>query len=643
VGQRLSFAVTSGQTYTISKYVGVVSSQSAADPISAARGQAGSAAAAGFPALLVANRAAWARLWSGRIEVQGDAPLATDVNASEFYLWSSTRSGVNWSISPAGLSSNGYNGHIFWDAETWMFPSLLAQHPDLALGMNTYRFQRLGAAEQHAHATGYKGARFPWESALDGTEQIPPPVSVNSEGVYEQHITADVALAQWQYYLGTGDLHWLRTRGWPVISQAARFWASRVARSANGSYHINHVTGPDEENPNVNDEVYTNVAAATTLQDARQAARVLGIHAPASWSNIAAKLVVLRNRRLKIHPEFRGYRGQLVKQADVTLIQYPWGRPMPPAFARHDINYYVPRTDPQGPSMSDAVNSIDTSALGVPGCASFVYTLRSYQPFIRDVFDQFSETSTGGAFTFMTGIGGFLQEFLYGYTGMRWNGHGLEINPSLTRQLGGVVVRNLKWRGRDLTISVGQNFTTVHLQSGPALTVFTVSGSRHVTAGHSILVPTRRPDRIPSADVVRCGSSQASSAAPAGPALAAVDGSPATDWQPSALPARLTVAFRRGGHSVNRASLRWGRSWPPPPAPNVHPPPGPVKILRPARYQLLTSNNGHHWRVVATVGSGSRGTVDVLHFRAVRARFARVRIISGKGSEKPELDELRLS
>ncbi|MGZ4165438.1 MAG: hypothetical protein ACXVFO_01835 [Solirubrobacteraceae bacterium] len=66
--------------------------------------------------------------------------MATDVNASEFYLWSNTRDGVDWSISPAGLSSNGYDGHIFWDAETWMYPSLLAQHPDLAAGMDAYRF-----------------------------------------------------------------------------------------------------------------------------------------------------------------------------------------------------------------------------------------------------------------------------------------------------------------------------------------------------------------------------------------------------------------------------------------------------------------------------------------------------------------------
>ena len=228
IGQRAGLPVTAGRTYTVTKYIGVTSSQDAAKPTEAALQAANAATASGYSALLAENTSAWSQLWSGRVDVLGNPTLATEVNASQFYLWSSTRAGVNWSISPAGLSSNGYDGHIFWDAETWMYPTLLAQHPELAAGMNNYRFERLGAAQQHAQATGYAGARFPWESALDGTEQIPPPVSVNSEGLYEQHITADIALAQWQYYLATATAAGSRHEAGRCISQAATFWASRV-------------------------------------------------------------------------------------------------------------------------------------------------------------------------------------------------------------------------------------------------------------------------------------------------------------------------------------------------------------------------------------------------------------------------------
>jgi len=572
--------------------------------------------------------------------VRGNSTLATDVNASQFYLWSSTRAGVDWSVSPAGLSSNGYDGHIFWDAETWMYPSLLAQHPDLAAGMDAYRFQRLTEAEQHATATGYTGARFPWESALDGTEQIPPPTSINSEGLYEQHIRADIALAQWRYYLVTADKTWLQQQGWPVLSGAAAFWASRATLGSDGKYNINGVTGPDEENPNVNDEVYTNVGAMRTLQAAVQAAHVLGIAPPAAWSTIAAGLVVPVDTALGMHPEFSGYGNQLVKQADVTLLQYPWGDSMSSKLALGDINFYVPRTDPGGPSMSDAVNLIDNAALNTPGCASYVYTERSFEPFIRDVFHQFSETRTGGAFTFMTGIGGFLQEFLYGYSGMRWEANSVQLNPSLNGEIGGIVLHDLQWRGRTFTVAIGQQRTTVTLQSGAPLPIHTPAGLRRVVRGRPLALTTHRPDLVASSDLVRCNPATASSSQPGAPALAAVDGSSATDWEPASVHATLTARTAGLAIPIRTVTLRWGRQWPPSQAPNVPPPPSPVVVLRPASYAVLISNNGHTWRRVAVVtGHGGR-VLDTLHLHGVRARFVRIKVTAPSATKLPLLQEL---
>jgi len=638
VGQQLSFAVTAGRTYTITKYVGVVTAPGAASAAASARRQSAAVAAAGFDRMLSENTAAWQALWAGRIDVADDPALATDVNASEFYLWASTRAGVNWSIPPAGLSSNDYNGHIFWDAETWMYPSLLAQHPDLAAGINNYRFGRLAAAQSHAAATGHAGARFPWESALDGTEQIPEP-SVNTEGKYEQHITADVALAQWQYYLATGDRTWLASRGWPVLSQAAKFWASRVSAGAGGSYHINAVTGPDEENPDVNDEVYTNAAAATTLLDATAAAKVVGASAPASWAAIAHGLIVLYDASQGVNPEFSGYRGEMVKQADATMLYYPWARATSAAAAQNDLNYYVPRTDPGGPSMSDAINSIDTSALGSPGCASYVYTLRSYEPFIRDAFDQFSETRTGGAFTFTTGIGGFLQEFLYGYPGLRWSAAGVDLAPSLTGQLGGEVLHDLRWHGRVFTLAVGPRTTRVTVRSGGSLPV-TVAGVTHtIASGHTLITPTYRPDLSRTTDLARCRPATASSAQAGADPLAAVDGSPATAWQPQQITASLTVPMARTA-VIRSAALDWGRAYPPPPAPNVHPPPGPVKTLRASSYDLLVSTDGTHWTTAARVRGKTSGTQDLLTFPPVRARYIRIQIAAATYDTPPMLEEI---
>jgi len=643
VGQQMSFPVTAGRRYTFTKYVGVATSQTTGTPTTAALGQADAAAARGFFPLVAANDKAWAALWSGRVDVLGDPALASVVNASEFYLWSSTRAGVDWSISPAGLSSNGYNGHIFWDAETWMYPALLAQHPDLAAGINAYRGERLPAAQEHATATGYHGARYPWESALDGTEQIPPPTSVFTEGLYEQHITADIALAQWQYYLATGDRRWLARQGWPVLSAAAAFWASRVTAGADGTLHIDGVTGPDEESPDVDDEVYTNVAARTTLLDASRAARVLGVAAPADWARVAAGIVVPGGPAHRIPPEFSGYDGGLIKQADVTLLEYPWAFTMAPGVAQDAVDYYAPRTDPNGPSMSDAVNSIDTAALGGPGCAAYVFTQRSEQPFIRDAFDQFSETRTGGVLTFMTGIGGFLQEFIYGYSGLRWDTDAVRLAPSLTSQLGGVVLHGLRWHGRRFTVAIAHRTTTVTLDHGATLPVVTGGTVRRIGPGQTLTFPTRRPDLVATPDALRCAGATATSSQPGSPALGAVDGSVATGWQPASIPATLTVPLARGPRTVSTATLQWGRRWPPAPGPDQPPAPGPVTTLRATDYTLAVSAGGRAWRTVAVVDGRSAGSTDVVHFSPVRARYVAVRITATPDGQDPLLDELTVT
>jgi trehalose/maltose hydrolase-like predicted phosphorylase len=627
VAQRIGFPVTAGQTYTLTKYIGV---SSTAPTLPGAQAAAALAAAASWPTLLQQNASAWASLWRSRIDVAGDATLATDVNASQFYLWSSTRADQDWSVSPAGLSSNGYDGHIFWDAETWMFPSLLAQHPDLAAAMEAYRDQRLPEAMQHATATGYHGARFPWESALNGTEQIPPPPSINSEGLYEQHITADIALAQWQYYEATGDRTWLKTRGWPVLSGAAQFWASKATRAPGGGYTLRHVTGPDEENPNVNGEVYTEVGARTTLRDAIAAAKVVGARPPVSWARIAAGLRVPVAGG--INPEFDGYGGQLVKQADVTLLGYPWGFASSAAVERADLAYYVPRTDPGGPSMSDAVNSIESNQLDPGGCQAYVYTERSYQPFIRDVFHQFSETRTGGAFTFMTGIGGFLQEFLYGYSGLRWQGSAVHLSPALSGPITGVTLRDLSWHGRTFTVAIQRDRATITLHSGAPLPISTPAGHATARPGHPLTISTSAATASHrSTNPLLCGSASASNTAPGAPALAAVDGSSATDWQPVKLPATLTAPVS-AAHTLSSLTVRWGRAWPPVLKPNVHPKPGPVETLRSRDYTVQVRAGGG-WRTVARVRTDSTRLSDRVTFPAVRARAVRIRLTGGTGQQ----------
>jgi trehalose/maltose hydrolase-like predicted phosphorylase len=352
-----------------------------------------------------------------------------------------------------------------------MYPSLLLLHPDVASSVVNYRANTIAGARLNAQATGSKGTRYAWESANDGTEQTPTWAETRE---FEQHITSDVAYAQWQYYLATGDRNWLAARGWPVLQGAADFWASRATATTGGRYAINHVEGPDEHHFDVNNEVYTNAAAITTMRLATQAAALVGKPANPAWETVADGLPVLLDPLTMTRPEFAGYSGDTIKQADVVMLTYPWEWQESPTIGLNDLNYYAPRTDPDGPAMTDAIHAIDSLALGVPGCPAYHYTLQSVLPFIQPPYDQFTEArGAQGTFTFLTGEGGFLQTFLYGWSGFRWRSDRIHLAPSLPDQwaAGGVTLRGLAYQGRRFTVAIGAKTTTVTLDSGAAVPV----------------------------------------------------------------------------------------------------------------------------------------------------------------------------
>ncbi|MEU1417283.1 glycosyl hydrolase family 65 protein [Streptomyces sp. NPDC005731] len=490
--QTLRVRTSPGRPLTFTKYVAVVTSHTAVDALSTARSHAEEAAREGYERLTEDNRRAWQREWEGDIVVRGDALLQRRVRASKFYLLTSVHEDSPWSPSPAGLSSDGYNGHVFWDTETWIWPALLAQHPHIARSVLDYRLARLDAARAAAAEGGHRGARFPWESGLTGEEDTPDWAPF---GRLEQHISADVALAFWQYWLATGDNRWLRTAGLPVLSAIADFWVSRVTADAEGRCHITGVIPPDEYAVGPHDDsVYTNVAARESLRFAASAAEALGEVADLRWAAVANRIVVPFDEVRGVHPEFDGYAGRTIKQADVVMLAYPWENPQSSQVTRADLEFYAARTHEDGPSMTDSVHSIVHAELG-DAEAAFEYTRRSVEPFVRPPFEQFAEARTGGAFTFLTGHGGFLQEFLYGYSGLRWRADRIALAPILPAELEGITLRRLRWRDRVFDVDIRPDGTAVRLHTGEPLPVETAGTLRHVPTGGELTITTRTPSR----------------------------------------------------------------------------------------------------------------------------------------------------
>ena len=224
------------------------------------------------------------------------------------------------------------------------------------------------------------------------------------------------------------------------------------------------------------------------------------------------------------YPEYGGYpAGTQVRQADVTMLQYPWNHPMSRETKIANLEYYSQNTDVGGPSMTDSVAAIDSAAVG-DGCSAYTYLLRSSVPFLTTPFDQMQETRTGGAFTFTTAEGGYLQEFLYGFTGMRFGQRSVALDPSLPPQLPGLDLTGLHWHGRTFDVHVRHTGTVVTLTSGRPMTVTVAGRTRTVKHGSALHLRTRELGTPTAGDRLLCTTATATSADPSYPAVAAVDG-----------------------------------------------------------------------------------------------------------------------
>lgn len=422
-----SIQLKKGETFCFSLVGSVCSSRDFFDPYNEAERQVIYAVHEGEEALMQAHYRLWDELWQGDIRIEGDDDAQRIVRFALFNLYSSCRGGSRLSIPPMGLSLQGYNGHIFWDTELWMYPPMLLLNQDIARSMLDYRFDRLPAARKKALAYGYRGAMFPWESDDSGEEATPTHALT---GPFEHHITADIGIACWNYYCVTRDMRWLQREGYPLLKEIADFWASRVTRNQDGPYSIHNVTGADEYANGVTDNAFTNGAASLALKYACQAAEICGEKVPEIWREIGENIRVLQFENGVTREHFT-YKGEMIKQADANLLAYPLGLITDEYRQRQDLEYYAERIDQKdGPAMSYSVYCVQYARMGEADKAYEMFR-RCYEPNLRKPFGVISETPTSNNPYFMTGAGGLLQAVLNGFCGLQITDEGIVQLPSV--------------------------------------------------------------------------------------------------------------------------------------------------------------------------------------------------------------------
>ncbi|WP_105968734.1 discoidin domain-containing protein [Streptomyces geranii] len=625
--QSATVEVEPGRSYEFVKYVGVDTELTSGQPERSALDASRWAAARGWDTLFGAHARAWNELWRGGIEVPGRPDVQAWLRSALYGVLSATRPGTATSVSPVGLTSDNYAGLVFWDAETWIQPGLLAFHPESARTIVEYRHRTMPAARANAARLGHRGLFYSWTSGADG-ELAAECHSVDPDHCRMQnHLQSDISLAAWQYYLVTGDRAWLRGRGWPLLRGIADFWTSRVTANADGSYSINHVAGPDEYSNDVDDGVFTNAGAAVALRHAVRAGQLLGEAVPEEWTRIADGLRIPYDDKSGVYLQYAGYDGtKPIKQADTVLLIHPLEWPMDSARKARTLDYYARRSDPDGPAMTDSVHAVAAAEIGAPGCATYTYLLRSYRPFARDPYALFAEArgQKAGASDplagqpaqdFLTGKGGFLQAFTHGLTGLRWREDGIRLDPLLPPQLKeGVTLHGLRWQGRTFDIAIGPEETTVRLTGGDPMRVASPDGDRLVSGSAPAVLKTRRPDRDPTDNLARCARVGASTEEPGAYAVAAVDGNDTTFWSPDGTEGTVTLDLRRP-RRLTHVTTRW-------------------RDPLPATHSVEVSRDGDGWTTVRP--EGVAGTLTP----PVGARYVRVTARGDGTDERPALEEL---
>ena len=425
----------------------------------------GAAQMLGWRGVIAEHEAAWAERWRcSDVEVEGDTAAQQDLRFALYHLnGAANPNDVHVSIGARALTGRDYLGHVFWDTEIFLLPFYILTWPEAARALLLYRFHTLDCARAKAARMGWRGALYAWELADTGAEATPEHVIGPDRqvvqvlsGRQEQHISADVAYAIWQYWQATGDEAFLREAGAEILFETARFWASRAVLEADGYRHIRGVIGPDEYHEHIDDNAFTNVMARRNIRRALDAAALLRNRWPEIWEHLSSKLGLdkaeLRqwldvadtiatnlNPQTGLFEQFTGFHGlekinladysgrsvpmdvvlgrertqksQVVKQADVVALLALLPEEFVGETGEKNFRYYEPRCS-HGSSLSRPLHGLAAARLGHSEMA-----LQFFQETAAIDLSDSHVAIAGGIH--IAALGGLWQIAVFGFAGIR--------------------------------------------------------------------------------------------------------------------------------------------------------------------------------------------------------------------------------
>jgi len=517
-----------GQVLELDRLVTVARSDWLAnDPAPVAADALARGRALGWRGVLTAHETAWQQRWDASdIVIEGDDEVQEAVHFAVYHLTSAANPQDEFvSVGARGLTGDAYFGHVFWDTEIYLLPFCITVWPEAARSLLMYRYHTLPGARAKAEAMGYKGALYAWESADTGEETTPEQVLGPTgetidilTGRMEQHISADVAYAVWQYWCATGDDQFFIDAGAEILLETTRFWASRAVAEADGKRHIRHVIGPDEYHEDVDDNAFTNVMARWNIVRGLEAIEVMRARWPdraealwerlalseselADWRDAVERIVTGLDPATGLYEQFAGFyrlepldlslyadrkvpidvmigrertqRSQVVKQADVVALLALLPDEFPGAAAKANFRYYEPRCA-HGSSLSAGIHALVAARLGETEAA-----LR-YLRHAAATDLELDPNSAGGIR--IAGLGGLWQAIVLGFAGVDLKSDTLGLDPKLPSQWHSLSFR-VCWKGRSVAIRVAGKAVQATLVEGEAMEIRIGGAMQKLMAG----------------------------------------------------------------------------------------------------------------------------------------------------------------
>ncbi|MBC6460944.1 glycoside hydrolase family 65 protein [Actinomadura sp. HBU206391] len=449
----------------------------------------------GFDGLLADQRAFLDHFWEGAdVEVDGDPEVQQAVRFALFHIVQAGARAEHRPIAAKGLTGTGYDGHTFWDTETFVLPVLTYTRPSAAADALTWRQRTLPSAHDRAAQLGLQGAAFPWRTI--GGEECSGYWPTSTAAF---HIGADIADAAIRYVDATEDEEFEREVGLELLIATARLWRSLGQHDPEGRFRIDGVTGPDEYTAVADNNVYTNLMAQRNLMAAAETscryperAGRLGVttEEAAGWRDAATAMYVPYDERLGVHPQNEGftdharwdfaattpeqyplllnfpyfdlYRKQVVKQADLVLALHLRGDAFTPEQKARDFAYYEQLTV-RDSSLSACTQAVLAAEVGQLELAHDYVG----EAALMDLHDLEHNTRDG---LHLAALAGTWISLVAGLGGMRTPDGRLCFAPRVPSGIARLAFR-MRYRGRCLRIEVTHDHATYALVSGEPLSL----------------------------------------------------------------------------------------------------------------------------------------------------------------------------